>query len=107
TTISIMIISSILAFMGANFYYQQKLKDENDRKNTEIARDMAAYIAYTDDSVDSYFSHIAKIGYQVYVVGPQGEAQFYGADFREENLAEAVIDRVLAGDIYHGMAEFP
>ena len=36
TTVTIMLISSILAFMGANAYYQQKLKPYNDEKNTII-----------------------------------------------------------------------
>lgn len=109
TTISIMMISSILAFMLANFYYQQKIKPENDTKNTEIALEMAQYIEQSSESMDIYFSHIAAIGYQVYIVpaSSPNEGAFYGAAFREENLSETKVKSVLAGNVFHGMAQFP
>lgn len=107
TTISIMIISSILAFMVTNFYYQQKLKPENDEKNTEIALEMAQFIEQSAETIDDYFTHIAGVGYQLYVVSETGEEAFYGAPFREVNLRERDIEAVISGDIFHGMAAFP
>lgn len=107
TTISIMMISSILAFMVTNFYYQQKLKPENDEKNTDIALEMAQFVEKSTESIDHYFTHIADVGYQLYVVSETGEEAFYGAPFREENLRERDIESVLSGDIFHGMATFP
>lgn len=107
TTISIMILSSVLAFMFTNFYYQQKLKPENDAKNTVIAKEMATFIEQSDETVEDYFSHLATVGYQFYVVDEEGSANFYGAPFRNETLDSHVIDTVLAGDTFHGMAQLP
>lgn len=104
TTISIMLASSILAFMMANFYYQQKLKPENDQKNTVIAEEMVNFIEKNDTiALDDYLNHLATIGYQVYLVSDDEKA-FYGDAFREENLSDAVIKSVLQGETYHGMA---
>lgn len=107
TTISIMVVSSIFAFMLANFYYQQKIKPENDAKNTKIAKEMASFIEASDETIESYFSHLATVGYQIYVVGNDGEGNFYGDTFREDNLSDTVVQSVLNGETFHGMANFP
>ncbi|HLR75053.1 MAG TPA: sensor histidine kinase, partial [Virgibacillus sp.] len=44
TTILIMLLSGLLAFMFSNFYYQQQLKPYNDEKNTTIALDIVKNI---------------------------------------------------------------
>lgn len=46
-TIGIMIFSSVIAFFISNTYYQQKLKPENDEKNTEIALNIAEFTETT------------------------------------------------------------
>lgn len=105
TTISIMIVSSFLAFMMANFYYQQKLKPENDAKNTAIAEDVASFIEDNNSvELDEYLNHIATIGYQLYLVNEDGEKTYYGDKFRKENLSDTTIETVLSGQVYHGMA---
>lgn len=107
TTIVIMIVSSILAFMYSNFYYQQKLKPENDEKNTAIALHIADYIeSHPKIAIDEYLQHISSVGYQIYLVSEEKE-EFYGSPFRVKNLPKATKELVLKGEIYHGMAEFP
>lgn len=108
TTIFIMLFSGLLAFIGANSYYQQKLKPENDEKNTRIAQDIANYASrHADMSMEDYFNHIAGIGYQIMLTDRSGREEYFGAEFRNKELPVDVKEKVLSGSIYHGMADFP
>ena len=108
TTILIMLLSGLLAFMFSNFYYQQQLKPYNDEKNTTIALDIVKNIESEENiQLDSYLENISAVGYQILLTDEGGDMQFYGAPFRKENLSNETIDYVLKGEIYHGIAEFP
>ncbi|MCG5105086.1 sensor histidine kinase [Oceanobacillus alkalisoli] len=107
-TIGIMIFSSILAFILSNMYYQQKLKPENDEKITTIAESIKSYIdEYPNINLTEYLESIASVGYQMYLVDDFREGDFYGAEFRDESLAEQTVEQVLNGEVYHGILEFP
>lgn len=108
TTISIMLVSSLFAFMFSNFYYQQKLKPENDQKNTTIALNIVDYIESKEDmDLKHYLGSLSSVGYQLFVVNEDGDEIFYGEPFREKTLPLQTKQFVLNGKIYHGMAEFP
>src|SRR5699024_1622377 len=53
-----------------------------------------------------YLKTIADAGYQMYLADDSGNTQFFGAEFNEHNLSPDVVSDVLAGEIYHGMANF-
>ncbi|MFF5996927.1 HAMP domain-containing sensor histidine kinase [Lysinibacillus sp. KU-BSD001] len=107
-TIGIMLFSGMLAFFLSNIYYQQKLKPYNDHKTTVIAESIATY---TDEhptlDLQEYLENIASIGYQIYLVEQTGEASFFGAPFRNEQLARSAQEYVLNGNVYHGILYFP
>lgn len=107
-TIGIMILSSILAFLLSNTYYQQKLKPENDEKITTIAESITTYIDENPniDLID-YLESIAAVGYQMYLVDDAREGNFYGAEFRDKSLSKQTVELVLNGEVYHGILEFP
>src|SRR5699024_8183415 len=108
TTIAIMLLSGVLAFLLSNFYYQQKLKPLNDEKNTKIALDMVAYIEEQEHiKLDSYSENTADECYRMALVDEEGNETYYGAAFRYKGLPNRIKDYVLNGEIYHGMAEFP
>lgn len=108
TTISIMLVSGLLAFMFSNFYYQQKLKPENDAKNTRIALEIVDYLGEEPDTrLDHYLENIAAIGYQMALIDENGQETYFGDPFREKGLSDKSIDKVLEGNVYHGIAEFP
>lgn len=108
TTISIMLVSGFLAFMFSNFYYQQKLKPENDAKNTRIALEIVDYVANEQNiQLDHYLENIAAIGYQMVLVDEKGDETYFGDPFRKKGLSKQTIDNVLDGDVFHGIAEFP
>lgn len=107
-TIGIMIFSSILAFLISNTFYQQKLKPYNDQKNTKIALSIADY---TDNhphiNLKEYLENISSIGYQIYLVDNFGNESYLGAPFRENTLSNSTKTRVLNGDIFHGILNYP
>lgn len=107
-TIGIMILSSILAFIISNTYYQQKLKPYNDQKMTEIANSIAYYIEeHPNINLKEYLENLSSIGYQIYLVNDLGEELFFGAPFRDKSLSNATKEVVLNGTIYHGILQFP
>ncbi|MNW45856.1 Heme sensor protein HssS [compost metagenome] len=108
TTVLVMIISSLLAFIAANIYYQSNLKPYNDDKVTHMAEHIKAF--YEDNpeiDLNAYLDNIGKLGYQFYLVNNQKEGAFYGPDFREKTIDQNAITSVLQGNVYHGIVEFP
>lgn len=107
-TIGIMILSSILAFIISNTYYQQVLKPENDEKITKMAQSVTTYIdEHPNINLEEYFGHISSIGYQMYIIDRLGEERFWGAEFRDKSLSPSTIKLVLNGNHYHGILNFP
>lgn len=108
TTLGIMGLSFVLAFLISNAYYQHFLKDENNAKNVEVSQSIKTYIESDPDiDVDAYLKSIAEVGYQIIVVDDTHNRSYFGNDFRDDNLTEEAVDDVLTGEIYHGILEFP
>ncbi|MCH1626286.1 HAMP domain-containing sensor histidine kinase [Ferdinandcohnia quinoae] len=108
TTIAIMLMSSLISFFLSNYYYQHSLKAENDQKMTNMVLEISRFIESQEIiKLDDYLNNIGKIGYQIYLVDENGNKQFFGAKFREVNLTSKVVNEVLSGNIYHGIASFP
>src|SRR5699024_4825065 len=107
-TFGIMVVSGLLSFLVANAYYQNKLKPENDHKNTQIALEVVAFIDENPAlDLTEYFHNLAAIGYQLYLLDASGEDTFFGEPFRDRSLPIEIQEHVLHGDIYHGMKSFP
>src|SRR5574344_499250 len=103
-----MLGSLLLGFFFTNTYYHQVIKAPNDQKNVEIAEAMVAYIADAQvDNLDDYFTMLGETGYQLYIVKEGGAPVFYGGAFRDTTLEATTVADVLAGNIYHGMRDFP
>ncbi|AYB47308.1 sensor histidine kinase [Paenibacillus lautus] len=108
TTIAIMVISSLIAFVLSNLYYQYNLKPFNDQKVTTMAKDIGDfYDSHPETDIHDYLHHIGQLGYQFYLVNDQGKEWFYGGMFREQDLSPETVRQVLNGKVYHGIAEFP
>ncbi|MNW39301.1 Heme sensor protein HssS [compost metagenome] len=108
TTVLVMIISSFIAFIAANTYYQYNLKPYNDNKVTHMAEQIKTF--YEDNpEIDlyAYLENIGKLGYQFYLVNNQEEGAFYGPGFRDKNIDQDTITHVLKGSVYHGIIQFP
>ncbi|WP_147533315.1 HAMP domain-containing sensor histidine kinase [Bacillus marasmi] len=106
--IGILILSSILAFLISNAYYQQVLKPDNDEKITKIAQSVSTYIdEHPNINLEEYLNHISSIGYQMYLIDDLGEEGFWGAAYRDKRLPNSTIELVLNGNTYHGILNFP
>ncbi|WP_163527772.1 sensor histidine kinase [Halobacillus ihumii] len=106
-TLVIMVVSSVIAFIGANIYYQQILKPANDAKNTEIAKDIVQLYNDTNLGPDTFFKQTAELSYQFYLTDGEGSGTFYGAPFRDQSLSAQAVNKVLSGETYHGMENYP
>jgi signal transduction histidine kinase len=107
-TIMIMIVSGIISFLLSNAYYQVKLKQQNDEKITNFAFEIADFASrHPLISLEDYFDHIGAIGYQILLVSQDGEKQYFGSPFRKKDLPEAIPEKVVLGEVYHGVSHFP
>src|SRR5690625_4447002 len=107
-TIAIMVVSTVIAFVVSNIYYQYYLKPENDQKVTEVAQNIVAVFEENkDDDVRGYLNAMAHLGYTIYLVDPSGNGETYGESLRSYELNGDHLEQVLAGDIYHGIANLP
>ncbi len=108
STIIIMLVSGIISFLLSNAYYQHTLKKQNDLKVVHIALEVADFInSHNEIDLDDYFRHLGSVGYHIYIRNEHGSNQLYGEGFREHNLSADAVEKVLSGEIYHGIAEFP
>lgn len=108
TTIAIMVISSFIAFVLSNLYYQYNLKPFNDQKVTAMAKDIGNfYDSHPEVDIHEYLHHLGQLGYQFYLVNDHGKEWLYGGIFREQDLPLETVQQVLDGSVYHGIAEFP
>ncbi|MGG2075848.1 HAMP domain-containing sensor histidine kinase [Lysinibacillus irui] len=107
TTMLVMIGSLCIGFLATNTYYHQVVKEKNDAKNVTIAQDIAQYIeSAKPEDLDHYLMTLGKVGYQIYVTSGE-EGQFFGGEYRDKTLSASVVERVLNGEVYHGMRDFP
>ncbi|TVX88078.1 sensor histidine kinase [Paenibacillus agilis] len=106
-TVYTITISSSVGFYIANAYYHGVLKPYNDAKLFKAADMIRNFIGKNPDMMGDYLHHTAALGYQLYVHDEQGNDYFYGGSFHKLDLPSSVRESVLAGNEYHGIAEYP
>ncbi|WP_306460596.1 cell wall metabolism sensor histidine kinase WalK [Bacillus sp. AFS073361] len=107
-TIMIMVVSGIISFFLSNAYYQFKLKQQNDEKIMNFAIEIADFASkHPLISLQDYFDHIGTIGYQILLVNKEGDKNYFGSSFRVKNLPANIPGKVLDGEVYHGIRNFP
>lgn len=107
TTVAVILISSLLGFFAANFYYHVKLKPFNDDKLMNIATQIKHYLETDPVSLDDYMPHTAALGYQFYLTDGAAYTQQWGNPFRQSDLPSEAVEAVLRGEPYHGVRDFP
>jgi signal transduction histidine kinase len=107
-TTGMMLISFIFAFLISNAYYHQKIKPVNDQKNTKVALDIATFAnEHPNNNLGVYLENISEVGYQLYLVDSLGNERYFGEPFRDKRLPVSTKERVLKGQIFHGILHFP
>ena len=104
---SVILFSSLFAFLGSNLYYQYQVKPLNDEKLTEMALKLQKFSKAHPSSIDDYLKSVASLGYKIYLTNDQGDERFYGKPFREMDLKKGQIQNVIQGQVFHGVANFP
>lgn len=105
TTLFVMLLSSLLSFIFSNIYYQLHLKPANDEKMTSIASEIVTYFERQREAdIERYLKHVGDLGYQIFVVHENGSKSFYGGEFRNKEIDESIVQDVLSGHVYHGIA---
>lgn len=108
TTICIMVLSSVFAFLLSNMYYQYNLKAYNDQKITDMAYDIENFYKHNPEvGIEDYLTHVGKLGYQIVLADGDGHEMFYGGEFSRNSLESEVIKEVVSGETYHGILNFP
>ncbi|WP_217587155.1 sensor histidine kinase [Lentibacillus saliphilus] len=107
TTMVIMISSALIAFVGTNVYYHHILKPENDEKITDIAFNIADIVSDGVQDPATYFADLSHLGYQFYLVEPDGTSRMFGDRFRSYELDPDVLEQILSGEVYHGVEQYP
>lgn len=101
-------MSAGIGYLLTNTYYHNVTKEQNDAKNVTIAKEITDYIEMSDElGLEEYLSTISNIGYRLYVVSESGYNQFFGDEFKIDNLSETAKQTVFNDEIYHGMLEYP
>jgi signal transduction histidine kinase len=107
-TTGMMLISFLFAFLISNTYYHHKIKPYNDQKNTNVALNIAAFAnEHPDNNLGVYLENISEVGYQLYLVDSLGNEHYFGEPFRDESLPASTKERVLNGQVFHGILHFP
>lgn len=107
-TMMIIIVSTIAAFLMTNSYYHIHLKPANDEKLTNIAKQIGEILSeHPKEFIPEYLTRIAPLGYKIHIVDSELNRKSYGDPFKSEEIDEAHIKAVLAGEEYHGIREYP
>lgn len=105
-TVLIMLISGCIAFFIVNTIYHQYVKEENDAKNMHILERIVAYGSEVED-LHTFLQTEADVGYKLLLIDPQGGTTMFGEPFRDAQIDNRTVERVLNGKRYHGMRDFP
>src|SRR5699024_9218448 len=103
-----MFASSLIAFVATNVYYHVHLKQINNQKVIHIIQTtVSIYEQSAHQDIDYYLSTLTDLGYQFYLVDQKGNERFFKKKKEKNNLDQTHIERVLDGEVYHGIANYP
>ncbi|WP_214850788.1 HAMP domain-containing sensor histidine kinase [Exiguobacterium sp. s193] len=104
----VLLVSALIALLISNLFYYNVLQSSYSQKVEEaVERSFAYYERHGDGQTDSFYDMLSATGFQLYVVPETGPVIRHGNPFRDETLAPAIIERVRAGEVYHGMRDYP
>ncbi|HHY21315.1 MAG TPA: HAMP domain-containing protein [Bacilli bacterium] len=106
TFVLVAFMSGFISFLLVNQYYQTKLKEFNEMKILEVAKEIASLYEHTTLNLEEYLTKVANMNFQLYVVDEDFHGTTYGESFREYNIDEKIARDVLQGNIYRGISEY-
>ncbi|VWX35539.1 sensor histidine kinase [Exiguobacterium oxidotolerans] len=104
----VLLVSALIALLISNLFYYNVLQSSYSQKVEEaVDQSFAYYERHGDGQTDSFYDMLSATGFQLYVVPESGPIIRHGNAFRDETLKPAIIERVRAGEVYHGMRDYP
>ncbi|BBH22953.1 two-component sensor histidine kinase [Paenibacillus baekrokdamisoli] len=105
TFVMIALVSSIFGLLMTSLYYELRLKSDNEQKIMTIGENIRSlYEPNMKVDLDTYLTHIAALGFQIYAVHGNLQGKVYGSAFKHGQLSDAELQSVLDGGVYHGMS---
>lgn len=104
----VLLVSALISLLISNLFYYNVLQSSYSQKVEEaVDQSFAYYERHGDGQTGSFYDMLSATGFQLYVVPESGPIIRHGNPFRDETLAPAIIERVRAGEVYHGMRDYP
>ncbi|WP_215115837.1 HAMP domain-containing sensor histidine kinase [Exiguobacterium sp. s80] len=104
----VLLVSALISLLISNLFYYNVLQSSYSQKVEEaVDQSFAYYERHGDGQTGSFYDMLSATGFQLYVVPETGPVIRHGNAFRDETLAPAIIERVRAGEVYHGMRDYP
>lgn len=104
----VLLVSALISLLISNLFYYNVLQSSYSQKVEEaVDQSFAYYERHGDGQTDSFYDMLSATGFQLYVVPESGPIIRHGNAFRDETLEPAIIERVRAGEVYHGMRDYP
>lgn len=106
-TLAVIIISITMSMLLIGQIYKTQIRPDTDAKNYEVAQEVHDILKIMPtESTDAYFQSIAKLGYQIGVIYPDGRLSSYGSAFKKTNLTPAMLSIVGTDEVYHGIVDY-
>jgi len=106
-TLAVIIISITMSMLLIGQIYKTQIRPDTDAKNYEVAEEVQKILkTMPKESTDAYFQSIAKLGYQIGVIYPDGNLEFYGSAFKKTNFTPEMLSIVGKDEVYHGIRDY-
>lgn len=100
-------ISGFLGYYAATAYYHWTQKPSLDAKLSLVAEGISDHAARYPESMGDYLREVAALGYRLQLYDEAGNGMSFGGAFLRDGLSDEIKLSVLAGNVYHGVADYP
>lgn len=104
-SVGIVLLSFLLGLFVANIVYNHGIRNHYEQKMSVVSSSIESLIPLVDRSAESvapFMTHLAGLGYQIYMVDADGNEHTYGRAFKTMDLDQKYVDAVLTGEHYRG-----
>lgn len=100
-------ISGFLGYYAATAHYHWTQKPALDEKLFLVAERIRDHVARYPESMGDYLREAAALGYRLQLYDETGNGMAFGGAFLRDGLSDDIKRSVLAGNDYHGIADYP
>ncbi|MER2112854.1 MAG: HAMP domain-containing sensor histidine kinase [Solibacillus isronensis] len=106
-TLAVIIISITMSMLLIGQIYKSQIRPDTDAKIYGVAEEVQQILkSMPKESADAYFESIAKLGYQIGVIYPDGNLTSYGSKFKKTKITPEMLSIVGTDKVYHGIRDY-